>query len=79
MTRLLAGLGVAAMTLSICGSAQALNPQPLPPLCAAGSHCPPSPGIRCKLPSVATQVRSHSGKRVWKCVAPKVAKPAKPA
>ncbi|MFI4935291.1 MAG: hypothetical protein ACHP7N_11770 [Caulobacterales bacterium] len=41
ITKLVATLGVAAMALSIAGSASALNPQPLPPKCHPNGRCPP--------------------------------------
>jgi len=40
MTKLLA-LSIAAMAISVAGSALALNPQPLPPRCLPGAHCGP--------------------------------------
>ena len=40
MHKLSVVLGVAAMAASIAGSAAALNPQPLPPRCLPGAHCP---------------------------------------
>ena len=39
MSRRLTVLSFAAMALVAAGSAQALNPQPLPPRCLPGSHC----------------------------------------
>jgi hypothetical protein len=41
MSKLFTGLVLAAMTISIAGTAAALNPQPLPPRCMAGAHCGP--------------------------------------
>ncbi len=72
MTKTLAGFGMAAIAMSIAGSALALNPQPLPPRCAPGSHCPGGPPIHCTPPKVAREIKTQTGRRIWKCIKLKV-------
>ncbi len=77
MSKHLTAIAIAAVVASVAGSAVAgpavtLNPQPLPPRCVAGAHCPGAAAIRCKAPLVARQLKTSTGKRVWKCIRLKI-------
>ncbi|MFI4972932.1 MAG: hypothetical protein ACHP84_00160 [Caulobacterales bacterium] len=64
MGRRLTTLGLAAMAACIAGSSLALDPP------AAPRQQPP--GLHCVAPKVAREVKTKSGKLVWKCIKLKI-------